>query len=1437
MGIAALLERIENVIKATKQPRWPKGNPRGGQFRPKGGMAGVAATATSAAQRAADALAEAREALNSTINAALHPRRDDAGNTVTIDLPTAPSSRTTWRNPNSTAVFAPGSQVPATLNGVAMKPWKGPTSDAGWNKVEGMMRGKEPPLPEAFDHLGKPKRQGAGVIVAEPDGRVWIVEPTNHFGGYQNTFPKGGKEPGIKSLQANAIKEAWEESGLKVQITGVLGDYEGDTSIARYYTARRTGGTPADAGWETQGVKLVPAGQMGKHLNRARDQQIAADYLAMIGSGISKADKARAERIADAVAELLKSINQPRYPKGHPRGGQWKPKGGGIGVGGGASASAATAMAGVKAMLEQFQPAMLSGKNPDNSALKAANKKIQGIATMANAGDVAGLQKIKPTEPGKGANPYQKGVWKAWNDGVAYAKAVQQAGAGDAAPPKARAGTGPMKLSSMTYVKPKPGGSNPGGIYKDADGALWLVKGTGGNADMAKNEVLAARLYNAAGASAPEMRLVELGDQYGGGTGVASRMVEGKLSKPTTNALAENLAQEHFAHDAWLANWDAVGLDFDNIAITEKGQAMRIDPGGALLYRAQGQPKGAAFNAKATEWDTLRDPKLNPQSAAIFGKMTAGELAESAAKLSLISDDTIKKMVNDYGPGDDIKKASLADTLIARKQAVMAAGQKAQPYAYKETVKALGGDVPAAAAATAKTKPAAAPKAASQFAAEPKIKATAAGLVDEGTGKLATFYHAGAPVDDVGKLNPLTFFTADKASAESYLQSFNNANPKLHEANLVVTKPAPPEAIKAAAKKLGIKPDDVGVPEEFQAGYEYLSPHLNTKAKLVMNELVKQGYDGAHFKTDFSLDGKMMPGGSWVAFNSSQVKPAGSKATAAAVAGAALAKPAFTGQAKKWNAYAGTFDSIMAEGNTATAANYAKQIANAHADVKSKNHEVFQAYVAAKLGNAASPGAAPAPTSARAKATAAVEAASAAAAVKPKASSTVAPAMPAKPPAAALSSAANPNKTLLGKVDQVEAIAAQHAAGKLSKDEATMQLAGITFGSNTYGKKAAAYKADVIAALGGTPPIAPKATTPKAKATLATAQAASVAAAATAAASKTKAPKFNPARLTEEPDFMNWQGTGKGLSSKPEINKANQDEVKAIKAIAATGNLTALKAYQPKSPSKHVASYLQQVVEDVNIQLNPPPRLSSIKVGGGKTMEQSIKALAEAAKPLENPSQVLNKLAIYPVLGKAEAPASAKPPQILKFKAGLTETTYALESSKNFVKLDSVKQNAVIAYTGSSYHDINSSFRSGKPSTQALNADAGIREAGVYLKPGTVLSRKVGMSDDMVAQLQKHGTGKIIQEFGISSTSISPQVWSGNVHLRMTAGPKVKGLYAGNMSNNGKNIPISKHPNELEMLLPANQRMLITGISKGTQPDGYGSGAALLVDVTLLPND
>lgn len=221
------------------------------------------------------------------------------------------------------------------------------------------------------------------------------------------------------------------------------------------------------------------------------------------------------------------------------------------------------------------------------------------------------------------------------------------------------------------------GGSNPGGKFKDQDGVEWYCKFPP-NEEHAKAEVLAAKLYTALGLNAQDAKLIT----KDGKIGIASRWQEVKKASPKELAKTPGVLAG-FAADAWLANWDAVGLEYDNLQVDEKGNAMRVDAGGSLMYRAQGAKK--AFGDTVTELDSLRDKKLNPQAAAVFGGMSQADITASVAKVAQISDAQIRILVNTNGPGTKAERKALADTLIARKNDLLAK----YPKAAKQTKKRL----------------------------------------------------------------------------------------------------------------------------------------------------------------------------------------------------------------------------------------------------------------------------------------------------------------------------------------------------------------------------------------------------------------------------------------------------------------------------------------------------------------------------------------------------------------------------------------------------------------------------------------------------------------------------------------------------------------------------------------------------------------------------
>jgi 8-oxo-dGTP pyrophosphatase MutT (NUDIX family) len=208
-----------------------------------------------------------------------HPQPDEHGAPVRLAHPSTPTAIVTWHDHSSIATVTPLGALPPSLNDTPFAPWLDiPLSTADWQTVAGQAAIDEPPfvVPAAF-------APAAGVVIVEDDGRVWAVAPSNRFGGYDATFPKGRVDPDI-SLQATAIREAFEESGLRVQIVRHLVDCRRTQTMTRYYLARRLGGNPALMGWESQAVHLVPLALLETVLNHPNDGVIIDALRRLPGS-------------------------------------------------------------------------------------------------------------------------------------------------------------------------------------------------------------------------------------------------------------------------------------------------------------------------------------------------------------------------------------------------------------------------------------------------------------------------------------------------------------------------------------------------------------------------------------------------------------------------------------------------------------------------------------------------------------------------------------------------------------------------------------------------------------------------------------------------------------------------------------------------------------------------------------------------------------------------------------------------------------------------------------------------------------------------------------------------------------------------------------------------------------------------------------------------
>lgn len=198
-------------------------------------------------------------------------------------------------------------------------------------------------------------------------------------------------------------------------------------------------------------------------------------------------------------------------------------------------------------------------------------------------------------------------------------------------------------------------GSNPAGIFQDGNGRRYYVKTLESPAH-ARNEIIAAKLYQLAGAPTLTYVNTNAPDQ------VATEWVE--LDKKCIAHLSPSerkQAQRWFGVHAWTANWDAGGFNGDNQGVID-GKVLTLDVGGALAFRAQGDPKGKAFDTRVDELDVLRSDDGNPHAVKLFADMSPDDIRQAIMAVVRIPDAEIRRVIIENGGGH-----ALAEKMVARK--------------------------------------------------------------------------------------------------------------------------------------------------------------------------------------------------------------------------------------------------------------------------------------------------------------------------------------------------------------------------------------------------------------------------------------------------------------------------------------------------------------------------------------------------------------------------------------------------------------------------------------------------------------------------------------------------------------------------------------------------------------------------------------------------
>jgi len=297
--------------------------------------------------------------------------------------------------------------------------------------------------------------------------------------------------------------------------------------------------------------------------------------------------------------------------------------------------------------------------------------------------------------------------------------------------------------------------------------------------------------------------------------------------------------------------------------------------------------------------------------------------------------------------------------------------------------------------------------------------------------------------------------------------------------------------------------------------------------------------------------------------------------------------------------------------------------------------------------------------------------------------------------------------------------------------------------------------------------------------------------------------KINPKDFPPAPEFLDT-GSAKG----------NIAVVAQAKALAEKGDLEGLKALKlTASPKVH--NYHSALVHELSHQLHPPPAPQKLK--------QTVAELSKEIPAL--PTSAIKKVGYWNVT----ADLGGVPQQAVKGSLYTSQQAQWLhqKGASSYTKLDEPLRKAVKEYTGSKFMQMNLALRNQKSSAGANRAAEGVMKASVPLPEGALLVRRYGNPADAKELYKSLSVGAVVSDRAMLSTSLAPHAWGGRVEMHMTVGAGVRGLPAAKFS---------KYGSESEVILPPNQRMVITAVKKKPTPKGGSSYHSLIeIHVTILP--
>lgn len=232
------------------------------------------------------------------------------------------------------------------------------------------------------------------------------------------------------------------------------------------------------------------------------------------------------------------------------------------------------------------------------------------------------------------------------------------------------------KWDNMTKISGRLG-SNEGGWYERPPGERFYVKFYE-NPSQGQAEYVANAVYKKLGIKAVRSQIIELD----GREAIASPAVPGAAPADVFSQKTSKDVQSGFVADAFLANWDVVGLVYDNIVQSDDG-FYRIDNGGSLIFRAQGGDKAYSPDS-IPELETMRVP--GRPTGEVFANITEEEIGRQARELiDKLKPDDITAIVDESGLTGEDRDRVLTGLLGRREYLVKTYGEP-EPNIEEETL-------------------------------------------------------------------------------------------------------------------------------------------------------------------------------------------------------------------------------------------------------------------------------------------------------------------------------------------------------------------------------------------------------------------------------------------------------------------------------------------------------------------------------------------------------------------------------------------------------------------------------------------------------------------------------------------------------------------------------------------------------------------------------